>query len=162
MSESRIAIRIEEAKKTQWQDAVEESREYESLTHLIQLAVNNELNGSHGDSGGGETSVSYDPEVSNVEILEAIRGVQRDLKAVSEDVGEVKSEVVSSGVPNARRFFDLLPESESEAVTPEQVASGLEYTDTEEARDVLERLEKETGRVKETVMVGETHYYKEV
>lgn len=39
----QISLRIDDEKKQDWQDAVEQNNEYDSLTHLIELAVHHEL-----------------------------------------------------------------------------------------------------------------------
>lgn len=165
MSE-RVTIRVDEGDKEKWQRAAAESREYESMTHLIELAVHRELNGKHSSTSGGESDGArvqgYDPDVTNGEILQRIKDVQRQIEDVDQTVSAVENEVTATPVPDAREFFDALPDTEDAAVTPEQLSEKFQYADADNAADVLEQLERETGRVQTTVQVGETHYYKEV
>jgi hypothetical protein len=159
---ARITIRVDEERKDHWETVVEHNSKYNSLTHLIELSVTKELQAEDDHTDGASGGGSYDPDVTNVELREALTDLHRDLKEVAEDVGDIHREQTSDAVPAARAYFDRLPESEPEAVTPEQVAESMEFTDAKEAKDVLERLDRETARVRTTEIVGETHYYKEV
>lgn len=159
---ARITIRVDEERKQKWQSEVDNNPKYESLTHLIQLGVITELQEEDRSVGTVDRGGGYDPEVSNVELKEALTELHRDLKQVSEDVGDIEREVTSDAVPPMRTYFDRLPESEAGAVTPHQIADSMEYGDAEEAREVLEKLRKETGRIRTTEIMGDTHYYKEV
>lgn len=160
----RVTFRIDEDRKEEWEDAVEESREYDSLTQLVKLAVHRELNGRPSQEATATETVQsgYSPDVTNGEILQQMQEFHRELKEVGDDVGVVKKEVTKGNVLTARDVFDRLPEKESKAVTPEQLADVIEFTDTEEVTDVLDKLDRETGRVKKTSLAGETHYFKEV
>ncbi|MEA5385898.1 hypothetical protein VB779_01410 [Haloarculaceae archaeon H-GB11] len=43
MARPQINIRVDEERKERWKQAAEESPEYDGLTHLIRLAVEQEL-----------------------------------------------------------------------------------------------------------------------
>jgi len=159
---ARITIRVDEERKQKWQSEVDNNPKYESLTHLIQLGVITELQEEDRSVGAVDRGGGYDPEVSNVELKEALTELHRDLKEVSKDLGDIEREVTSDAVPSLRSYFDRLPESKGGAVTPHQLADSMEYGDVEEAREVLEKLRKETGRIRTTEIMGDTHYYKEV
>ena len=158
---ARITIRVDDDRKQEWQSEVDNNPKYESLTHLIQLGVITELQEDRSagtvDRGGG-----YDPEVSNVELKEALTELHRDLKQVSEDVGDIEREVTPDAEPHEKLYFSRLPESEADAVTPEQIADSMEYGDAEEARELFEKLRMQTGRVRTIEIKGDTHYYKDV
>jgi len=159
---SRITIRVDDDRKQEWQSEVDNNPKYESLTHLIQLGVITELQEEDRSAGTVDRGGGYDPEVSNVELMEELTELHGHLKRMSENVGDIEREVTSDAVPSLRSYFDKLPEFEGDAVTPHQIADMLEYTDEEEAREVLEKLHRETGRVRTIEIKGDTHYYKEV
>jgi len=159
---ARITIRVEAERKERWRAEVENNPRYESLTQLIQLGVVKELQEEDGSVGAADRGGGYDPDVTNVELQEALTDLHRDLKRVSQDVSDIEREVTSDAVPPARSYFDRLPESEADAVTPHQIADAMEYADAEEAREVLEKLNRETARVRTTEIMGDTHYFKEV
>jgi hypothetical protein len=162
MAKDRLAIRIDADRKEDWRTIAERNdTEYSSITHLIELSVMRELEDNESNAGGSD-AVAYDPEVTNAELYEELRNLKREVKGTAENVAAIKDEVTTSGVPELRQFFDALPKSEDYAVTPEQLADSMEHTDPEHTREILEELEKETGRVKTTTIMDEIHYYKEV
>jgi len=164
----RVTIRVDANTKEDWTTAVDESADYDTLTHLIQLAVQRELNGMYDPSGGSDTtadgtSVAYNPDVPNQELYEEVRRLHRRLGGVADDITDVKDTVTHDAVPEKRAFFDALPESESQAITPYYIAEMMEFTDTERAKVVLEHLADNTGRVKTTTVGdGDLAYYREV
>lgn len=163
----RVTLRVDSDTKDEWTSAVEDGNEYDSLTHLIQLAVHRELNGMYdvGGGGGGSedgTTVEYEPDVSNQELHGEVRRLHRRIGGIEDDVTDVKNTVTSDAVPDSRAFFDALPESQTAAVTPYQVADSMEFTDADDASDVLERLAEDTARVKTVAIDGQLHYYREV
>lgn len=163
----RVTLRVDSDTKDEWSRAVEDGNEYDSLTHLIQLAVHRELNGMYDVGGGGGSdegaTVEYDPDVSNQELHEEVRRLHRRLGGIEDDVVDVKNTVTTDAVPETRAFFDALPESESAAISAYQMAESMEFTDPDDASEVLERLADETARVKRTeAFDGEVLYYREV
>jgi hypothetical protein len=161
---ARVTIRVPEEKKEEWRDAVEDSREYDSLTRLIELAVYRELEGQPQGSGGGGPTEAYDPDVSNTEVLEKIRDLQRDLNEVSLDVATVKDELYTNRGAGGR-YWNELPENEADAVTPEELAEQFnDAVDAVDVRDGIERMDEQiqSGELKTVLIDGKTHFYKEV
>lgn len=158
----RVSIRVSEEKRERWKEHASENAEYESLTHLIELAVQREINGLYDAGSGGSGGTGYSPEVTNAELHDTLRQLHRDVKNISSDMSALSDEVGQDAVPKVRAFFERLPEREADAVTPQQVADGMEFTEVDDAREALERLNEETGRVKTTTIANETHYYRDV
>jgi len=159
MSE-RVTIRTD--RKEQWQSAVEDNPKYESLTHLIELAVHRELHGMYSEEEGDSTSVTYSPEVTNQELRRRMKDMEDELEDIGEDVTAIKKEEEATTVTSTRDVFGALPESPTDAVTPEQLADGMEFTTVEQVEEILSNLRRQTGRVNITTIDGEAHYFKQV
>lgn len=145
MSE-RVTLRVDERDKEQWKEAVQESPEYESLTHLIELAVFRELNGMQDPTGGssdGAAAGGYSPDVSNGEIQQAIKGLEADIDSLETDITAIRSETEAVGAGSlADRLYDLLPESEESAKSYDEMARALDVA------GALIQLQDEIGHVK--------------
>lgn len=161
---ARVAIRIDDDKKDEWKQAVEETRQYSSLTQLIRLAVHKELSDSFGiadASDGSQATVEYEPEVSNAELYDRQRDVMSVLKNIRGTVNSLEAETDTVDSTSMIHVYQRLPKGSGSAVTPYQMADSMEMMSAELAEEVLERLEDRSGRVQTTTVADETHYYKD-
>jgi UDP-N-acetylmuramoylalanine-D-glutamate ligase len=161
----RIAIRVDDEKKADWEQAVEETREYSSLTHLIELAVHKELSGSFDTAtstdGSESTAVEYSPEVENVELYDRQRDIVGVLKEVRETVNGLEAQMDTVDSASMIHVYQRLPDGSANAVTPHQLADSMEMMSPERAEDVLQRLERTSGRVQTVTVADDVHYYKD-
>lgn len=91
MSET-IAFRVSADTKESWVQAVEDSPEYDSLTHLIRLSVEREIAGSSGQVSGD----TVDDERLG-EIVNTLSRVDAQVAEVVESVEEVRERSYSVG-----------------------------------------------------------------
>lgn len=121
MGESEpVAFRIPAEMKAEWQEAVEKSAEYDSVTHLIKKAVNRELHGGNG--GNSETGSGIESEQIE-KVLEAVEGIDDTLGGMKTGIDNIQREVKSDG---------LIPDEQLEAV----------YTATPQATDAAQPMKE--------------------
>lgn len=146
----RVTIRTEEETKSRWKEAVEDSREYESLTHLIELAVDREIGHVGGNSANSGSSVEYSPNVSNTELFQKIEKLEQSIDDIGTDMSVARRELTATQKDDLTdEILEILPKSESDAKRPSKIAISLDY-EPYEVLHVCKKLEKEMGRVKET------------
>jgi hypothetical protein len=73
MGKDHLSLRISEETKAEWEEAISESRRYDSMTHLIKLAVDQELDLGRHDSDG--TRSEKTGEIDSDELEETLRRV---------------------------------------------------------------------------------------
>lgn len=144
-----VAIRANSSEQKQkWKDAVEESEEYDSLTHLIRKSVERELAGAY-DSGGGGATAQTDERVS--ELLTAVEGIEGRIADLETTVDRATDAMHSAGSSVSEdtitAMWAALPEGAEHATTAEGVAAGTDVG-PETARVALEQLSETTAAVK--------------
>jgi len=102
----QIHIRISESDKTRWQDAVEESNEYNNLTHLITASVDSEL---ADDNHEQMLDIELDPVEAKLDaLLDKINQNTKQLREV-----EAKVDNDKDVLDIASDLLDLLPRADS-------------------------------------------------
>lgn len=172
---ARIGVRVTDAQKDRWKQAAEDSSEYDSLTHLIQLAVSKEL---ADDAEVHPVEVSADAPMSG-DTLREIQGttervedgmtdVKARLRSLEERVGETGADIslksaVRETLPEPPELEPGTPDNPSVyGLTAEQVAARLDG-DTDDVQEALTSLSKESSEV--TGRTGgepvETYYFRQ-
>ncbi|WP_254273739.1 hypothetical protein [Haloarcula marina] len=103
---TQVNIRIDETKKEDWCEYAEESAEYTSLSHLMRLAVEREMAGTHSPESAQDAEVDLAPLLSRIEELDdtvSTMAAQMDALetgqfADSEEIDEM-----------ADRLYDIIP-----------------------------------------------------
>ncbi|GAB3666164.1 hypothetical protein [Halopiger thermotolerans] len=142
-----VAFRVEADTKAEWSEAVEQSDEYASMSHLIKKAVNRELAGAYDRDTGGGSGVS-DAKVS--EIVEHLEALEATVSGLDDDVSDATDALhASSGVDDELPIdvFKALPEGEDNAVT---VAELSDMTGRKEpaVRFALTNIKRNTGAIR--------------
>lgn len=146
-----IAFRVEESQKDKWTEYADENDEYDSLSHLIRVAVVHEMSDSYGplgrgsgsgiDAAGGEqlggVVTSVDQLESRVEEMqERLADATRAMNAG----GGVSEETLSA-------VYNALPKgADGSPTTAEGIAAGID-PDPETVRVALEQLYETTSAV---------------
>ena len=152
-----VAFRIDESRKSEWESAAE-GPEYDSLSHLIRLAVEREI----AESGTASRNAPADTEgISDQEVLESLNRIERATEDIQEEVKAVGRE------EQAGRYYDLeqvlleiLPTAPSSYVPsspedpdptevgqkPRDVAGRI-GADTSDVEDALDSLDEKVGQV---------------
>lgn len=144
-----VAIRANSAEqKETWKEAVEESEEYDSLSHLIRKSVQREIAGAY-DSGTADTAAQSDQRIG--EVLAAVEGLEGRLSDVETAVERATDAMHTAGSSVSEEtitaMFSALPEGAEHATTAEGVAAGTDIS-ADVARVALEQLAETTTAVK--------------
>lgn len=167
--------------KQRWGEYADESPEVDSLSHLVRLAVEKEIDGQNGSRENGA-----DEEVSEQlgEVINQNRQLESRLQAMEARLGSIEQAVQEEPevAKLANEVFGILPTGDEmeryddpkEKVPPMDVDgiaySGLtediaELLDASElqVRKAIDKLQTDTARVRETESHdGEPRYFKEV
>ena len=158
-------VKVPASKAEDWDEYLKENPEVDSISHLIRLSVEKEINGSHGerDAPSGDTETRNEGE-----ILTALRQIQTDVGDVEERLSALE------GIKTAEADYDLrkavysfLPEERDNleyatwATTVEEIARKLGAEESD-VKDTLDSLEERTGQVASVAggPEGETYWFK--
>lgn len=158
-----VAFRVGEDQKDNWDQAVSDSEEYDSLSHLIRRAVERELAGGFDPTGG---STESDPRLDT--LTEAVERIDTNLKGVSDAVSRLEERTYEeSGITDEtlETVYSVLPTGEGNAVDgsghPSAIADEAGYT---EARTemVLEQLKHDMKGTVDKVEIADVgpHYFR--
>lgn len=165
-----IAFRVGEGQKETWEEYAEDNEEYDSLSHLIRVAVTHEMSEQYGPDGGtGDTNGDTDMG----QVTTTLEDVTKELDALRTSVKDATdamyegSTSVSDSVSG--EVFEALPLIETPqinhetgeydgstpdlAMYPQDVAKKIDR-DTPTVAVALEQLERATGSVKKTHRVA--------
>lgn len=169
----QVNVLVDADTKEEWQRAAKENPEYNSLSHLIKLAVAHELNGGRGDSD------SVDTETLG-HLQETVENLRDDVDGLRDDVRTVTKEQ-QKNVPDTDRRTEIwgeLPiipvegydrenpqtEVESKAVTVDDIQNRLPHYSKDQIRTTLRDLAEDTklmGIVSGGEMGMTQHYFRE-
>jgi len=166
-----VAFRIAEDIKQEWDDAAE-GPEYNNLSHLIRLSVQEEITGTETAETDAQAGVNLerDSEVldSLTRLERTVEDIQDEMKAVSRESRSEElyslEQVLLELLPTASEdlsITEIEPEAiESGATTPRDMAARI-GADTSDVADALERLADNTGQVRsvENRKTGDTYYW---
>lgn len=159
---TQVNIRVLEETKSRWDEALE-SPQYDSLTHLITLSVEKELNSDESSqtstSDAGETA-----EAVRDEVVPSLEQIRRGVDNLDGRMDRLENEVQSQGpeYDMEKAVIDVLPtppegvekhdQVEKWAMTAEEVHDALDsrgiIIDKTDVRNTLTGLADTTGFVK--------------
>lgn len=154
-----VAFRIDESVKKEWETAVE-GPEYNSLSHLIRLAVQRELADTETANTDAQGEVSID---ENSEVLQSLNRVERVVEDIQDEVNAVSRErhseelydlkqVLLEVLPTAPETYQPGPREPDPSTVgekPRDMAAKI-GADTSDVSDVLEELANSIGQVRST------------
>lgn len=143
MGKPTVAIRCNsDEQKQRWEDAVEDSEEYSSISHLIRRSVERELSGGFDAEGGG----GRDERVG--EILTVVQDLRTRVDDLDDNLDHLTRTMNSDYDSEATTAaWESLPEGAAKATTAEGVSAGTPY-DADELRVALEQLAETTSAVR--------------
>lgn len=152
-----IAFRVDEAQKEEWVDYADEKDEYDSLSHLIRVAVAHEMSdqygpqtGSSGDSGSVEGLGGIETALNKIE--GQLDEFGTTLESVEDGVYSNQTTLKDDTVTKA---FNRIPEGDS--LTAKEVAGKIR-TSEKRAAMALEVLVHDTGAITREITDGEIGY----
>jgi len=87
---AQVSLRVPEHKKDEWTQAVEDSTEYDSLTHLVELAVHHELQDKWVLLTQINT-IAEGVEFDTSELESSIHDVSEDVQSVLDQMDEMRA-----------------------------------------------------------------------
>lgn len=150
-----VAFRVDETVKQEWEEATE-GPEYNSLSHLIRLAVQREIT----ETEAGETDTQAGVEADG-EVLESLNRLEKTVEEIHEEMGAVGRESRADELYDLEQVvLEILPsydpsiqdlqnptDTEIESLSPEEVAARI-GADEEDVSDALRHLSNNTGQVR--------------
>lgn len=168
---ARVNLRVEQETKEKWDEFVEESDHYTTLSGMIRAVVNAEVN-----SGHDETDESDGRQMQADERFDQLEGRLDDLEELLEEAKSGAPEDYVTPVddaPQARpeeprpypteEVFEALPDGQgpSHGQTARQISDDLEYSE-EVVKQTAGLLDSKSGRVRSERLGDQTVYWKEV
>ena len=163
----QLSLRLSPEQKAEWDAYVDESPKVNTLSELMRRSVSQYI-ATDGDMGAptdrnsaGGGGDDYGPE-----LLDEIRRLKNGHVKIHDRLDVLAEELRSS--PSRSTFtddaFEILPESEAEAMTFEEVTAEVsgDMAASEQIYMVLESLADNTSIVRRTDDGTQTRYYKNV
>ena len=140
-------VKVPASKAEEWDSHIEENPEVDSTSHLIRLAVENEISGTRGGREGADTSGEAAEDRRDKEILTALNKLQTSINDLDRRMSSLEGiEKDEASYDLRRAVYSFLPEERDDlayddwAVTPEELARSLGADETD-VRDSLDRLD---------------------
>ncbi|OYR67278.1 hypothetical protein [Halorubrum ezzemoulense] len=155
-----VAFRVDESVKNEWEQAAK-NPEYNSLSHLIRLAVQREITETESAPRTAQADTNTE---DNAEILESLSRLEKATEEIQEEVEAVaREEEAERNYGLEQVLLEILPTtpgdyspSGSDYPDPPQVGqtprdlAGRIGADTSDVEDVLDNLEGKMGQVRES------------
>ncbi|WP_193309342.1 hypothetical protein [Halorubrum halophilum] len=146
-----IAFRVDDSQKERWKTYAEDNPEYDSLSHLLRVAVAHEMSDQYGRGGSG----GIDSGGQIGELVTAVNKIDSRLEEVEENVENATDAMYSGGTSVSEdvtsAVYEALPTSPEQARSTHWIAEETERDKTT-VRVALEQLDKTTGVVNKVEM----------
>lgn len=154
MTRPQVNLRVSEEQKGRWEDYIEESPEYDTLTDLIRVSVEREIAGEgrsrRTNSGGSST----DERIG--ELVQSVEKMTHSFQKLRPSVEDAVNAMYADGQDlEVSGVFEALPNGKRNAVTAEVIADELDEN-VNSTRIALERLCKNTGVVNKQTRTAKT------
>ena len=173
-----VNLRVEQSQKRKWDEHVEGSDEYTSLSQLIRFSVERQIAGQDRNEGGLDAATedrinelverSRQTEGKIDRIQDRLETVEKHLQEAPEDIKALAGDVfdVLPQKPSDRESKTLFSD-ETTPVIGDTVASGkiediAGYLDEKEyeVRRAIENLQQDTSLVESVVIDGQERFYR--
>jgi hypothetical protein len=148
-------VKVSESKAAEWNEYVEETAEVDSVSHLIRLSVQKEMNNSHKRTES--PSAKRQTDVSG-EVLTNLRQIQTGLSDLEERMSALEAmEQSEESYSLKKAVWELLPEEPEQVVDGEippvygDGAEGLDSLDVTTAHEIAQKLGAEVSDVQNTL-----------
>lgn len=186
VEKSQINFRVDEQQKEDWEEYVEESNRFSTLSQLIRGSVEAEITDEQSGPSVESPAISSDIQdvKSDIErIRKDVRWLRKqeqdevDISEIAQDVFDILEplpDISLSHVPdeidNTQQFRRqeaahqvVRPASEDDSRSPQtaQAVADRLGIEPEEVRDAIDHLQDQFLPVVEVELNGQTHYFKE-
>lgn len=158
-------VKVPSSKAEEWDSYVEDNPEVDSISHLIRLSVERELQGKYEEP---QTLSDDSDDAASGEVLTALRQLQTGINDLEERMNALERVGEAEANYNLRKaVFSFLPEERRSskyadwAITCEELAQKL-GADEPAVQDTLDNLADGTGQVASVSggPDGETYWFK--
>lgn len=124
-----IAFRVSEGQKSEWEQFAEDNDEYDSLSHLIRVAVAHEMSDRYGPNDGSTTVEGGSSEQIG-ELVTAVNKMQgrlEDVEGAVQDATEAAytNKSTPQGFPSYGEILSVIPEGKNNALPANEIARRL-------------------------------------
>jgi len=138
--DTQVLVRVEQSRKDEWQDAANERGL--SLTGLVRMAMNNELDDRQRPSTGTETESTSTEQVDELQATvdgmdERMRSVESTLNTVADALVDMRAEVEEEASEvSQRQVLEYIPEK-ADLKRPDQGGgTTIDYDGAADARTI--------------------------
>jgi cell fate (sporulation/competence/biofilm development) regulator YlbF (YheA/YmcA/DUF963 family) len=126
-----IAFRVSEGQKTEWEKYADNNDEYDSLSHLIRVAVSHEMSDQYGPNGNSSTVEGTGSSEQIGELVTAVNKMQTRLEDVEDAVQDAteaayKNQSTPQGFPSYGEILSVIPEKKNNALPADEIARRLD------------------------------------
>lgn len=166
---TRVNLRVEQETKEKWDEFVEKSDHYTTLSGMIRAVVSAEVESGHDNASESEgRERQYDDRFESIEsrldeLMDEVKSADADDYAVPVDDSTPESPPSEPRPYPTDDVFEALPDGQgpSHGETASQIAERLEYAPST-VTGTAELLRSKSGRVQSERIGEETIYWKEV
>lgn len=162
-NKDRVNLTVNSETKAEWQNAVENSTEYSSLSDLIRTAVAHELSDLESAANAQRSRATAKSEDTEAradglnEVTDALDSIETTLSGLDDRLTNVEQEVTATAQAELRnQVFEALPkynaEGEMDGMPAEGIAEEID-ADRDRVSQVLIKLEHQTSTVRETARI---------
>jgi len=124
-----IAFRVSEGQKSEWENYADNNDEYDSLSHLIRVAVSHEMSDQYGPNDGSSTVEGGSNEQIG-ELVTAVNKMQTRLEDVEDAVQDATEAAYTNkstpqGFPSYGEILSVIPEEKNNALPANEIARRL-------------------------------------
>jgi hypothetical protein len=148
--QKRINLLVSEERKQEWQNAVESSTDYNSLSHLIRTAVERELSGV--DTGTGSPApMPRDGDIG--ELTTTVESLEKSVDGLATDLERLRDDIdTSDSLELEPVLLEVLPDEDGllegeKGVSAKELASRIQ-ADPEEVAQTMAELYRDVPAVK--------------
>lgn len=161
MGRTQLNIRMREEQKEMWNEYVDQSRRYDSLTDFVKDAVRDKMERIDSGQQGGNFDIELADDVASGagsgEVLERMQDLQNDFHDLQAEVGQAVDAVhAQSGVnPDVSPdVYQALPTGKEGGATAEELARTTGYKESS-VRFALENMHRNMGAVQKVAPLDE-------
>jgi len=172
VDKKRVNLTVSPETKDEWENAVETSTEYGSLSGLIRQSVAHELNESqvaaHAPQGRETQQTEAQTEALDA-VTDTLNNIETTLSDLDDRLTNVEKEVTATAQADLKQqVFDALPEYKTgsdisadetqEGKSADDIAEEL-GTDRSRVYSVIMQLQEQTGAVKQVLNVDGQQFF---
>jgi len=149
-------VKVDQSTADDWQEHVDENAYVDSISHLIRLSVQKEVNGDYELQNRGKGDSDAETSGDSGEVLTHLQNIETAIGDLEERLAAVEDvESAEAGYSLKKAVWEVLPEEPSEVIEdeiPEVYGDeGFDDLDVITPREIAQRLGAEVSEVEDTL-----------